>query len=408
MRKSLPAVIEQLLLSGLNLMINLALLTTSTKAEYASFVVWSSYLLLAVSVQTAVLSTPMMVEISHHEGESRDDKLAAALWLLVPMATCVAGIATAIAAWVTSNLGTADLRLLCISFGLAMAGTWLREFARTTYVVQDRLLRSLFVSSIYAALVITGLAIAYMYTGVLTAATVFSCLAASALIVSADLLYYVRIRSSFAAVLALFRQLGQHARWATPGVLVIWLQNNAYLSIVASLGGANLTADLAAARLFVMPYLTAFAGYARPLLGRFTRQIAAGQQQLATKSALRLSMLQLLLGGLLAGCLWLADQWKLGSYLGDYAAVLSIAVFWALFAGMTAARAIWTSLGQAAKRFKLIFYACLGSATLVVALLIAPSGYTAFYPVVALTIGEALLLVYLWSAFRRGSLLEHA
>jgi O-antigen/teichoic acid export membrane protein len=408
MRKSLPAVIEQLLLSGLNLVINLALLTTSTKAEYASFVVWSSYLLLAVSVQTAVLSTPMMVEISHHKGRSRDDKLAAALWLLVPMATCVAGIATLIAAWVTSNMGTSDLRLLCISFGLAMAGTWLREFARTTYVVQDRLLRSLLVSSTYAALVVAGLTTAYLLTGVLTAAIVFGCLAAAALIVSVDLVRYVRIRSSVAAVRALFLQLGEHARWATPGVLVIWLQNNAYLSIVANWGGASLTADLAAARLFVMPYLTAFAGYARPLLGRFTRQIAAGQQQLASKAAMRLSMLQLLVGTLLAGTLWLSDRWHLGRYLGDYEAVLSIAAFWALFAGMTAARAVWSSLGQAAKRFKLIFYACLVSATLVVVMLMTPLEYSAYYPVVALTIGEAILLMYFWGAFRRRSSLKHA
>jgi O-antigen/teichoic acid export membrane protein len=408
MRKSLPAVIEQLLLSGLNLMINLALLATSTKAEYAAFVVWSSYLLLAVSIQTAVLSTPMMVEISHHDGKSRDDKLAAALWLLVPMATCVAGIAMAIAAWITADMGTSDLRILCISFGLAMAGTWLREFARTTYVVQDRMPRSLFVSSTYATLVIAGLATAYLLTGVLTAATVFGCLAVSALLVSVDLVRYVRIRTSVAAVRSLFFQLGQHARWATPGVLVIWLQNNAYLSIVASWGGANLTADLAAARLFVMPYLTAFAGYARPLLGRFTRQIAAGQQQLASQAAIRLSIIQLLLGGLLAATLWLADWLQLGNYLGNYAAVLSIAVFWALFAGMTAARAIWSSLGQAAKRFKLIFYACLVSATLVVTMLFAPFEYSAFYPVLALTMGEAILLVYFWAAFRHGSSLEHA
>ena len=408
MRKSLPAVFEQLLLSGLNLMINLALLATSTKAEYAFFVVWSSYLLLAVSVQTAVLSTPMMVEISHHDGKARDDKLAAALWLLVPMATCVAGIAIAIAVWITADMGVADLRILCVSFGLAMAGTWLREFARTTYVVQDRLPRSLLVSSIYAALVVAGLATAYLLTGVLTAAIVFACLAASALLVSFDLVRYVRIRSSVAAVRSLFHQLGQHARWATPGVLVIWLQNNAYLSIVASWGGANLTADLAAARLFVMPYLTAFAGYARPLLGKFARQIAAGQQQLASQSAMRLSIIQLLIGSVLAAVLWLAERWQLGRYLGNYAAVVSIAVFWALFAGMTAARAVWSSLGQAARRFKLIFYACLVSATLVVALLIAPLAYSAFYPVLVLTIGEAILLVYFWSAFRRGSSLDRA
>jgi O-antigen/teichoic acid export membrane protein len=405
--KNISAIFEQFVLSGVGLLVNFALVYTATKAEYGAFALLNSYLILAVSIQTALLSTPMMVEISRASISTHEKLIASAFWIFLPVVIIVATISVTAVAWISNPNDSNDYMLLSAAFGVAMTGTWLREFTRTTYVLQERLNRSLWTSCAYAAVVTAGLATAYILTGKLTSTHVFMSIGIGAVLASVDALYFLCQRPRIAHTLSLARDLGRHARWALPGVFASWVQNNAYLSIVSSRFTLGMAADLAASRLFVMPYLTAFAGFLRPLTSQFSRQIGSGYQLTASQTAGKFAIVQVIICCGMAIFFLIANFLDLGNYLGKYKDAIGLAVVWSLFAGVTAVRGIWTVLWQASKKFRYIFFANIVSVGVVLALLFVPTKYDSSYVIFSLAIGELTLLLVLLRDFRNSPRHNH-
>lgn len=397
---NLYAILEQIILSGVGLLVNFALVYASTKADYGAFALLNSYLILAVSIQTAVLSTPMMVEISRVKTSAHEELIASAFWIFLPIVIIVVAISIITVAWISISNDNTDSLALSSAFGISMIGTWFREFTRTTYVLQERLHRSLWTSCAYAAVVIAGISVAYILTGTLTSTHVFISTGIGAVLASVDIFHFLLNRPQLSHTLSLAKDLGQHARWALPGVFTIWAQNNAYLSIVSSRYTLGMAADLAAARILVMPYMTAFSGFLRPLTNQFSRQIGDGYLYRVSQKATKLAIIQVVLCFGMALIFLILNQLNLEKYLGSYTTILSYASAWSIFSGITAARGIWSVIGQASKGFQYIFLANTVSAFIVLLLLSIPVISSSIYVIFVLALGELSLLFLLWRHFK--------
>jgi O-antigen/teichoic acid export membrane protein len=398
--KNISAIFEQFVLSGVGLLVNFALVYTATKAEFGAFALLNSYLILAVSIQTALLSTPMMVEISRASISAHEKLIASAFWILLPVVIIAATISITAVAWISNPNDSSDYLALSAAFGVAMIGTWLREFTRTTYILQERLNRSFWTSCAYAVVVVAGMAAAYRLTGTLTPTHVFMCTGIGATLSSVDVLHFLCRRPRLSHTLSLAKDLSHHARWALPGVFTIWAQNNAYLSIMSTRFTLGMAADLAASRLFVMPYLTAFSGFTRPLTSQFSKQIGEGDQVKATQKALKLAIIQLVFCFGMALIFLTLNQLNLGKYLGSYKTTLGLASAWSIFAGVTAARGIWSVIGQVSNEFRYIFFANIASVFIVLLLLYIPIINSSLYVIFILSLGELSLLFLLWRRFQ--------
>jgi|GEM_PF-3837143 len=384
------------MLSALSLLINLIIIAASNKENYGTFSVLNSYLILAVSIQTAIFSIPMTVELTRENQTTRERSLIVSTWALVPVSVVSALLGAFLILILNTSKSAESNLILCSAFAFAIFGTWIREFSRTLYVLQGRLERSFVVSLVYSVTTTVGILYFYCNRDSVTTSEVFYCLGIASLITAFDLAPAFKNKIQFKELKYFFKLLGQHSKWAFPGVITSWLQNSAYLTIVASLGGASVAAELSASRLFVMPYLTGFTGYCRTVVRKFSEELDNNPKKTIT-SALRIAAIQALIGLLLSGFFYLADILKAGQHLGKYSSALPLAALWAIFAGVSSSKSIFVILTQAERSFRALFIINVCAAVTVIAALYSPQIIALEYlSICALILGEAVSVALLW------------
>lgn len=400
--------IEQAALSGLSLLINLVLVFGASKEIYGEFVVLNSYLLLFIGVQNALFSVPMSVEFSAEIEDIRRSAMKSAAIALLPLlalSACVSSFALYV-------IGQKENYLVPIAFAIAMIGSALREFSRTGRLVDQQLIKSLCNSLVYSILCVFLVGFGYLYRGSFVLSDIFFALGAAGVIVSFSHLTQLASAEVHLPVVEIIKRLIRHTKWALPGVFIIWLQNNAYLTVVAQRFGASAAGELAAARLFVMPYLTIFAGYMRPFSANLSVTLAMGNK-LPKILIINLLKKQFLIGFFL-GALLLTIGATLQAFQAhsNLAPTLFTAALWAIFAGISSARGVLTSVAHGKKEFRLLFLLSVASTAFVtILLLVAAITPLPVLAIVALTLGELLLLIMLYKKYRSkltGNLVEGA
>lgn len=384
--------IEQAALSGLSLLINLALVVGATKEVYGEFAVLNSYLLLFIGVQNAVLSIPMAVEFSPEECDERQGVLASAAISLLPLLFVMACLVAFALHVITGD----EKQYITIAFATALLGSAMREFSRAGMLVEQQLTQSLFTSLVYSFLCIAFVGCGYLIRGQFELSDVFFALGASGVVMSIPYLVGLAQAEAKSSVGKIVPRLLKHTKWALPGVLTIWLQNNAYLTVVAQRFGTGAAGELAAARLLVMPYLTIFAGYMRPFAAslaillrkeeRIPQTLVGNLFKRQFYIGFTLATFFLIFGALLQGL----------QFWPSLAATFLVAALWSVFAGTSSARGVLTSVAHGKREFKLLFLLNFLSTVLVLLLLlwVTETSMPAL-AIVALLLGELLLLLML-------------
>jgi O-antigen/teichoic acid export membrane protein len=396
MKKKLAPIAEQLVLSGLSLLINIAFIAVSSKEEYGVFSILNSYLLLAVSLQTAVFSVPVTVELSRFNAIDKKRSLVVCSWALLPIAFGLA-LLSALTLYGYFQFNKADnATSLCISFAAAIFTTWIREFSRTLNVLQGNFSRSFGLAMLYSTLVVGAIGFSIGTTHKLTTVEIFWFISIASLLASPDLLLKLKERVSTNELIQIQKLLVPNSKWAFPGVVTTWIQNNAYLTIVGGLAGVTATADLSAARLFIMPYMTGFAGFGRTLIKSFSEDLDK-TPEIVKKQATKLAVFQVAIGLSLATIIYALTVFNIGDLLGKYSQSLNLAIWWACFAGVACAKSIFVMLAQSGREFKLLFGSNLAAAAVVLATIFSPYDHEITkLAIFALIAGEAVTLAIVW------------
>lgn len=391
--------IEQAALSGLSLLINLALVAGATKEVYGEFAVLNSYLLLFIGVQNAVMSVPMAVEFSPEGSDARQGVLASAAISLLPFLFVTACLAAFVLDVITGD----EQHFITIAFATAMIGSAMREFSRAGMLVEQQLTQSLFTSLAYSILCVLFVGSAYLLRGQFALSDVFFALGASGILMSIPYLAKLARAKAKRSVREIVIRLLKHTKWALPGVLTIWLQNNAYLTVVAQRFGTGAAGELAAARLLVMPYLTIFAGYMRPFAASLAIDLSR-EGRVPHVLVNNLFKKQFCIGFVLATFfLILAALLQFLQNFPSLTATFLIAALWSVFAGTSSARGVLTSVAHGKREFKLLFLLNLVSTAMVLLLLLSVTATSVpVLTIVALILGELLLLLMLRRKLQTG------
>lgn len=402
----LAPIIEQLIFSGLNLIINIAFIAVSSKEEFGVFSILNSYLLLAISLQTATFSVPVTVEISRLDKSTKNRSLIACSWAILPVALILA-IISALILYAYFELSNNNQSIeISVSFAAAIFATWIREFSRTLHVLHGNMLRSFLLALIYATIILTFVSISLFTSKSLSISEVFWFISIASLLSSPDFLLNMKTRVGIGEVNKVKVLLTPHTKWAFPGVLTSWIQNNAYLSIVGGLAGVNATADIAAARLFIMPYMTGFSGFGRLLIKRFSEDLGVKSTNIVKKVDM-LAISQLLAGSCLAVFFYVLNAFSFGELLQSYGRSLDLAVWWGIFAGFACAKSVYVMFAQSNRQFKALFVTNLVAAFLVLIFLFLPVNIeTTKLAIFALIAGEAATLVFVWYIMKKNRALN--
>ncbi|MGF7159486.1 O-antigen/teichoic acid export membrane protein [Rhodoligotrophos appendicifer] len=390
MRKAiLLSLIDQALLSGFSLALNLLLLAHVSSQQFGLFTYALTVLLILTSLHNAMIATPIGVGLPGRPAESQAATLANLLTMDHVLRTAVVPMVLGLCA-VTSG----DWVFALAAASLCATGLW-RETQRAVAFTLLRPHRALAIDALAVAL--SGAAIAAFWTildpvkamlfGVSLGNAVAVLLAAGS-----------HALARLGAALAAYRTVWTESRWTLTGAVTTEAQYRGYVFVVEALRGGTVLGEIQAGRVLMgpMPLLaSAWGRIARPAM---TRAVVEGDVPRArrilwqgTAGVLGLSLVYL-------AALAIAWRWiEPALFHGRYPDIAMLSAAWGLATVVSMAQMCLGYYLQAARLFRQLAFVSVGASAVS---LVALSGLSAavppIYAIWAVTAGETVAL--LWSA----------
>ncbi|MFZ6687297.1 lipopolysaccharide biosynthesis protein [Undibacterium sp. SXout11W] len=377
---SFISVIDQGMLSGLNLLIGMMLWRLIEKSDYGLYSLLYAVGLLAGLVIDSWIAGPLAT-VANVVHESARRILLRRYWYRQIFCTLWMGAVSFLVAEF-SPLFSSDVssvnNLMGLIFALYVIGNGFREYGRTVGFIQSDLHSVFRQDIVYVLAVVAGLALLILYQHV-EVIYVFAVLAGSSFL--SALFGRERLRDRTATTsseidqedMALIAQhqatITGHGRWAVVGVIVGWLTNYSYLYLAKLWMNSEAVADLNASRLLLMPIpliVAAWSRVARPEAGR----LIAAQQWARLKRFTFLSIVGIevivvaYVGLLLLTFPFIEIHW-IGSET-KYHGLEPLMMMWGAYFAVNAVRWIGTTWLMSGGAFRSMFF--LGTVTLILVL----------------------------------------
>lgn len=385
------SILESLTASGSLFAVQLALIFLAPREDFGVYSLLISYVLAGQMMLASVFGSPLVTVISALPEERRAGAVAKALRWQILAVMGMTALGALLLLWfpgITSEIFIGELT--------TFIGFALRDFLRVGYAIKLRPIQSLKLSLAFTMLICIVGAGAYSTFHRICAGDALLILGICCLVVAipptARTLWHAeRDDLSFRGSVMV------HSKWAIPGVLVIWLQNNFYLSFIAVFLSMGAVAEISAARMVAMPYLIAASGVLRINQVNFGLIISSGNNASLFRSARQWFMVHLVICIALSGGIYASGLIGLQKLMPRaYPDMLELAAIWMIFAGVSCARSVVSSLFLAQGRYREVFVATLISLPVVLAglgILIPAIGLTG--GVLPLIFGEITLILAL-------------
>ena len=308
------AVLDQALLSAANFGVGLLLIRYSTDLQYGYYVMAFAAVLLAGTVQNAVLSGPMAV-LAPKLALAAQQNLIERLHELLARAALPLGAMVAAVFLLLGAMKLIDWSLAWVgcATGAASAAVIEREYLRRVLLVRsmpDRLLQIDFVFVVLQLLVVV-LAVTQLLehaalvsiTGIGVAAFLSSTLSRQ----------YARSRPAVAVAVGARSQAFVRAwrlgKWGLLGAVMTWMHNQGFYYLLAALLSVEAVALIATVRLLLMPINLLITGVSQQLLPVAARWLAeSGLRTLLRRGGL-IAVGLLLLSVTYVAMLWWPREW---------------------------------------------------------------------------------------------------
>lgn len=260
--KSGIASVDQGMLSAANFFIAIILIKTVPKVDYGYYSIAFSISLFLISVQNAIVNTPLAVLLVTKKGGEKESYAASLCYgqfLVLLPAVCL-GLVTIIIIrpWGLDSTQASIAAALCIG----AVGLLFRQFLRAYYFAEEVPLQVLKMDALYMAIFLCFIALSYLFLTISVAA-IFILMGVSGLM---GALPFTRNRGwqyRRESIREGYRENWTLGKWALLGVLVTHVQNYSYLYLLGALLGSVAVAEVSAARLLLMPLLLVQEGWGK-------------------------------------------------------------------------------------------------------------------------------------------------
>ena len=267
------AIADQVLLSAASFMGGVLMLRRVSDADYGLYVLVTSALLLIAGMQDALISSPMLVIAAKRKAPERLGMSVDLLrrqyifWLpLVP--TALLGLIM-VYWWGHSYAATAGM----IAIGVALL-IMAREHLRQMLLLYNKPGLLLTADAVYAVVFLGGIYTATrshlpVHVAVLGVGT-----AALLSTLTSINLFRQAVGWKGSIYQGALREVWRLGKWGLAGCILTWLHSQGFFYLLAALKGANMVAEVAAARLLLMPMNLLVAG-----VGQLLLPMASGWQE---------------------------------------------------------------------------------------------------------------------------------
>jgi O-antigen/teichoic acid export membrane protein len=254
------AVVDQILLSGINFLMGLILVRYTTDNDYALFVILQATFVLVTTVHSSAVAGPMAM-LAPREAPEPKRRMIGSIWFSQNRArwpTLVVGVATTVVGELTGWL-TKEMSLL-VGIGI-IAGWWTveRNYVRNMLIIYGKPRGLLAVDSVYVGILFIGVLWAAFGMRLGTTPAVWVdvtfAVAAWASNLVGDRIFSKEIGWVGAEAAPIWRRLYALGFWGLAGSTIYWLFSRSYIYILASRLDLKAVADVNVVRLLVMPSL---------------------------------------------------------------------------------------------------------------------------------------------------------
>lgn len=394
--RSLASVIDQALLSGLNLLIGLALIRYASKETYGLYAQLFAAGLLTTTLLNALICTALTtlsVRLPDGVRISFVARVARIYWVASALLAVVAGVGVGIAVqWLELPSSPVALGFAFAAYTFAQA---CRQYCRSALFIESKAsavvkMDLVFVLATVLGSLLFGLMVDFGAQHIFFVLAIAN--AVASLAVSSDLW-----RNAGSPISRnQYRQDGELlwslSRWAVIGSIVGWLGNNSYLYFSGALLGVTVLADLSAARLLLMPLVivgTAWVTLALPAMGYMIANAEGPKiRSFVWRSTLAMEAMTLVY----VGILWVAFPWLIVHVFGEkYGEISDLMLLWGCYFLAYNARNVGTVLLTSYGAFRELFWQGVLSLSI---LLLATLSLTPLWGVAGVLV--AMILVELW------------
>ena len=382
---SLISIIDQGMLSALNLAIGMLLLRMVEKSEYGLYALLYSIGLLGGLVIDSWIAGPLATVANVVQENTRKILLRRYWYRQIFCTLWLGGIGFVVVEFIPlfSSHNEID-SLMALVFASYVIGNGLREYGRTVGFIQSDLHNVFRQDIVYVLGVIAGLAILIIVERI-DVISVLEVMAAASFL--SALFGRERLRDSTEATASEIntvdlnlidehqKTITGHGRWAVVGVIVGWLTNYSYVYLADILMNSEAVADLNSSRLMLMPIpliVAAWSRVARPEAGRL---IAAQKWERLKKFTLMsiagIELIVVAYVGLLLLTFPYIEIHLIGSQT-KYHGLDPLMMMWGGYFAVNAVRWIGTTWLMSGGAFRSMFY--LGAITLL--LVVGITAYT--------------------------------
>ena len=246
------ATFDQALLSLMNFLISLSLIKFVTKEEYGYYSIFFAIMLFIISVQNAVVNTPLTVLLPGKQNKEKKRYLASLCWgqflIIIPFAILVlVGIVIAQAFGVNKLFASVAATLT-----IAIGGILLREYIRTVYFAERQPLQVLKIDLFYVLFFILMNGLIWWLFSV-RVGVIFISMGVCSLVASSLFIIPQGWRFHLSHAKESYAENWAFGKWALLGVVVTHLQNYCYIYFLGLFLGSKSVADVSAARVLLMP-----------------------------------------------------------------------------------------------------------------------------------------------------------
>lgn len=413
--RPLASIGDQMLLSALNLGLALVLIRTTDPASYGLYLQWFAVVLLVYSLVDASLGASLVSGYNHLSNQAARVSLISGYVRKTLLAVVVASCTSGLAWWAyiapqgagTSSAPPAWVGLAAVAFNGTYA--W-REFKRSTGHLLQKPFSVLGMDLSFGlglALGIGGLWVTQrMELGAVLGVLALSALAATGLWIKLPF----RLPAGQTRTLVRWRSVWDTSAWAIGGASLAWVSNHAFLYVSAALLGLAATAQVGAARLFVMPLSLITLGWkntARADIGDLIHaRNSAGVKRYLWRSVGMITGF----GSAYLVVLWAVYGWLSAHLLPDaYQGLGVLIVAWSVYALVYNVRNVGSVLLAAMGHFKPLFKLDVTSLVVqAVAMPVVVPHAGAWGLIAVLALSEAVLLWWVWLRLVPDLLLKEA
>lgn len=396
LQKISTAMFTQSMLSMANFVVGFAVAKFATKSEYGIYVILFSIMGIAGNYQNALINSPLTVLLPQKK-ESHDKVIFVSglfygQWLIfLPVSVATLFISSSYA-YIYHD--STILKYAC-ALSVATLAYLFREFIRTINYSKMQIQLLVKMDTLFVALISLGVWMLIVFQhvtstlSILVLGTGYLITAAFGMVLSND-----KYQITGKSIRDAFGETWNYSSWALVGVTSDIFKNQGYIYLVSAMLGLDKIAEIAAARLFLMPIGLFVASSGKIILAKGSDILNAAGHDRFKKFVFSISLFLFIIWlSYSLGLLGLLDY--LISFLGGkYANIHYLILLWVGFFLVYSLRySITTALVACAEFKKLATYDMVGAIITVSSCLILTQMFGGYGTIASLIVGELYILI---------------